>query len=71
MEYKQVVTQPDAVRHVIILPNPRPYKPVVQARVPEGGAGWAFALAAVAVIGWAAAKRYRDNNSWKRAVSAA
>ena len=69
VEYIAVVTQPNQ-QHTIIKPDPRPYRPIADqhpSSVPDGGAGWAFVLAAVITIGLAALKRRSDRNSWKAA----
>jgi hypothetical protein len=65
VEYLAVVLQQNQ-QHVVIKPDPRPYQPLSnqqQSQVPDGGAGWAFLLAAVFTIGIAGVKRYRDRRS--------
>lgn len=57
MEFKDVVTRPDIVRHIIIRPDPPHRQQTGQVRVPEGGAGWVFILTAAITIGWAVIKR--------------
>jgi len=64
LEYREAVKRPEVPRHIIVKPDPRPYKPIDQIKVSEGGAGWAFILAAALAIGWAATKRYADRDSW-------
>ena len=52
MEFKEVITGRDT--NIIV----RPGKHVGHVRVPEGGAGWVFIVAAAVTIAWAAIKRY-------------
>jgi hypothetical protein len=59
-EHNQVIVGQHNNFHIILKPQPRPYQPPSQVHVPEGGSGWAFVLAAFAVIGWAAIKRYSE-----------
>jgi hypothetical protein len=63
MEFKDVVTRPRTVRHIIVRPDPRHRQQTGQVRVPEGGAGWVFILVAAITIGWAIIKRYSEINS--------
>jgi hypothetical protein len=63
MEFKDVVTRPRIVRHIIIRPDPPHRQQIDQVRVPEGGAGWVFILTAAITIGWAVIKRYSERNS--------
>ncbi len=65
MEYLAVVLQQNQ-QHTIIKPDPRPYQPLnnqPQTQVPDGGAGWAFMLAAVVTVAVAAIKRYLDRHT--------
>ena len=65
MQYGETVVRPDTTQHIIIKADPRFYQSVNgtaangnTAKVPDGGSGWAFILAAVTVIGWSAARRF-------------
>ncbi|HEY1659428.1 MAG TPA: hypothetical protein VGG14_13835 [Candidatus Sulfotelmatobacter sp.] len=72
MEYLAVVLQ-QSQQHTIIKPDPRPYQPLTnqqQTHVPDGGAGWAFMLAAVATVAIAAIKRYFDRRTCNSAHQA-
>jgi hypothetical protein len=66
VEYLAVVLQ-QSQQHTIIKPDPRPYQPLTnqpqQTQVPDGGAGWAFMLAAIATVAIAAIKRYFDRRT--------
>jgi hypothetical protein len=59
-EHNQVIVGQHSNFHIILKPQPRPYQPPSQVHVPEGGSGWAFVLAAFAVIGLAVIKRYSE-----------
>jgi hypothetical protein len=64
VEQHNVVTGQNGNFHIILRPQPRPFQPQCQVQhVPEGGAGWVFVLAALAVIGWAAIKRYSEKGA--------
>jgi hypothetical protein len=58
-------------QHSVIKPDPRPYQPLTnqqqQTQVPDGGAGWAFVLAAAVTIGAVALVRYVNRHSWNSA----
>ena len=73
MEYLAVVLQQNQ-QHTIIKPDPRPYQPLTnqqqQTQVPDGGAGWAFMLAAIATVAVAAIKRYLDRRMCNSAPQA-
>ena len=66
MEYLAVVLQQNQ-QHVVIKPDPRPYEPLTnqqpQTQVPDGGAGWAFMIAAVLTVAAAAFRRYLDRRT--------
>jgi hypothetical protein len=66
VEYLAVVLQ-QSQQHTIIKPDPRPYQPLTnqpqQTQVPDGGAAWAFMLAAIATVAVAAIKRYLDRRT--------
>ena len=66
MKYLAVVLQQNQ-QHTIIKPDPRPYQPLTnqqpQTQVPDGGAGWAFMLAAVAIVTVAAIRRRLDRRT--------
>jgi hypothetical protein len=73
VKYLAVVLQ-QSQQHTIIKPDPRPYQPLTnpqqQAQVPDGGAGWAFMLAAIATVAVAAIKRYLDRRTCNSASQA-
>jgi len=58
LQSREFVVRPEVSRHVIIKPDPRPFKPVRPVTVPEGGSTLLFLLAALTAMGWAATKRY-------------
>jgi len=63
-EHNHVVTGQHDNFH-ILQPQPRPHQPTCQVHVPEGGSGWAFVLAAFAIIGLAVIKRYSEKISFQ------
>jgi len=66
VEYLAMALQQN--QHSVIKPDPRPYQPLTnqqqQTQVPDGGAGWAFVLAAAVTIGAAALVRHLSRCSW-------
>jgi hypothetical protein len=63
-EHNQVVIGQHDNFH-ILQPQPRCYQPTSQVHVPDGGSGWAFVLAAFAIIGMAVIKRYSEKISFQ------
>jgi hypothetical protein len=57
-----IVRRDNSQRVVIFRADPKFYRPITASavHVPDSGAGWAFIVTAVAMIGLAAAKRYSD-----------
>jgi hypothetical protein len=68
VENSNVVIGQSGKFHIILRPQPHPNLPSTQVHVPEGGSGWAFVLAAFAVIGWAAIKRYGHKSVGQQAA---
>ena len=70
LQQHEVMVRRDNSQHTVIFrADPRFYRPVTAVHVPDGGAGWAFIVTAVAMIGLAAAKRYSEKISLKRLLA--